>query len=121
MTREFQSTLEAFAIELTALRHYILCMAHVKRLAYGEFMSSLRVKGRTKASEAHELDQQFGENGSIDIGKSQRLSKEGNTRINKVSAMKPGLSKINQKMHISSCCGSPEIHIQIAEITCCID
>ena len=57
-------------------------------------MSSLSVKGRTKSWEAHERDQQFGVNESVDIGKIQRRRKEGNARINKVSAMKPGLAKI---------------------------
>jgi len=64
-------------------------------------MSSLGVKGRIKSWEAHEHDQQFGENESIDIGKSQRLRKEGNARINKVSAMRPGLAKIIEKVCIS--------------------
>jgi len=64
-------------------------------------MSSLGVKGRTKSSEAHERDQQFGENESIDIGKSQRVRMEGNARINKVSAMRPGLAKIIEKVRIS--------------------
>jgi hypothetical protein len=50
-------------------------------------MSSLGVKGCTKSWEAHECDQQFGENESIVIVKSQRLRKEGNARINQVSAM----------------------------------
>jgi len=76
-------------------------MAHVIQLALGAFMSSLGVKGRTKSWEAHERDQHFGENESIDIGKSQRLRKEGNARINKVSAMKPGLAKIIEKVRIS--------------------
>jgi len=61
-------------------------------------MSSLSVKGRTKSWEAHERNQQFGENECTDIGKSQRLQKEGNARINKVSAMKPGLAKKIQKV-----------------------
>jgi len=64
-------------------------------------MSSLAVKGRPKSWEAHESDQQFGENESIDVGMSQRLRKEGNARINKVSAMRPGLAKIIEKVHIS--------------------
>ena len=76
-------------------------MAHVIQLALGAFMSSLGVKSRTKSWEAHECDQQFGENESIDIGKSQRLRKEGNARIDKVSAMRPGLAKIIQNIHIS--------------------
>jgi len=101
MTRELQSTLEASGIEWPALRNHILCMAHVIQLALGAFLSSLGVKGRTKSWEAHERDQQFGGNASMDIGKSQRLRNESNARINKVSAMKPGLVKIIEKVHIS--------------------
>jgi hypothetical protein len=40
-------------------------------------------------------------NRSIDIGKSQRLQKEGNAGINKVLAMRPGLAKIIEKVRIS--------------------
>jgi len=76
-------------------------MAHVIQLALGAFMSSLSVKGRTKCWEAHECNQQFGEKESIEIGKSQRLRKEGNAGINIVLAMKPGLAKIIEKVHIS--------------------
>jgi len=101
MTHELQSTLEASAMLWPALRNHIPCIAHVIQLALGAFMSSLGVKGRTKSSEANERDQQFGENQSIDIGKSQRLRKEGNARINKVSAMKPGLGKIIENVRIS--------------------
>jgi len=77
-------------------------MAHVIQLASGAFMSSLGVKGRTKSWEAHERHQQFGEHESIDIGKSQRLQKEGNARINKVLAMRPGLAKIIEKVRTIS-------------------
>jgi hypothetical protein len=101
MTLKLQSTLEASGIEWPALRNHIPCMAHVIQLALGAFMSCLSVKGRTKSLEAHERDQHFGEYEHIDIGKSQRLRKEGNAKINKVSAMKPGLAKIIQKVHIS--------------------
>jgi hypothetical protein len=76
-------------------------MTHVIQLALGAFMSSLGVKGRTKSWQAHERYQQFGENESIDIGNSQRLRKEGNDRINKVSAMRPGLPRIIEKVLIS--------------------
>jgi len=76
-------------------------MAHVIQLALGAFMSSLGVKGRTKSWEAHVRDQQFVENESFDIGRSQRLRKEGNARINKVSPMKSGLAKIIEKVRIS--------------------
>jgi len=101
MTRELQSTFEASGIEWPVLRNHLPCMAHIIQLALGAFMSSLCVKGRTRSREAHERDQQFGENESIDIRKSQRLRKEGNARINKVSAMRPGIAKIIGKVHIS--------------------
>jgi len=97
MTCELHSTLEASGIEWPALRNHIPCMVHIIQLALGAFMSSLGVKGWTKSWEAHERDQQFGENESIDIGKIQRLRKEGNARINKVSAMRPGLARIIEK------------------------
>jgi len=76
-------------------------MAHVMQLASGAFMTSPGVKGRNKSWEAHEHDHQFGENESVDIGKSQRLRKEGITRIKKVLAMKPGLAKVIEKVCIS--------------------
>ena len=121
MTRELQTTLEASGIEWPALRNHIPCMAHIIQLSLGAFMSSLGVKGRTKSWEAHERDQQFGENESTDIGKSQRLRKEGNARINKVSAMRPGLAKIIEKVHIPRYIDSPETDIHKAENSCCID
>jgi len=73
MTRELQSTLEASRIEWPALRNHIPCMVHVIELPLAAFISSLCVQGRTNSWEAHERDQQFGENDCIDIGKSQRL------------------------------------------------
>jgi hypothetical protein len=101
MTHELQSTHEASGIEWPALTNHIPQMAHVLQLALGAFMSSLGVKGRTNSWEAHERDQAFGENDSIDIGKCQRLRKEGNARINNVSAMRPGFAKIIEKVGIS--------------------
>jgi len=101
ITCELQSTLEASGIEWPALRSHIPCMAHVIQLALGAFMSSLSVKDHTKSWEAHERHQQFGENESIDVEESQILRKEGNARINKVSAMRPGLAKIFEKVCIS--------------------
>jgi len=121
MTRELQSTLEASAIQWTALRNHLPCMLHVIQLAVGAIMSCLGVKGRTKSWEAHERDQQFGDNKGIDIGKIQRLPKEGNARIIKVLAMKPGLAKIIEKVRISWYFGSPEIDHHISENACCID
>jgi len=121
MTCELQSTLEASGIEWPALRNHIPCMAHVIQLALGAFMSSLGVKGHTKSWEAHECDQQFGENERIDGGKSQRLRKEGNARSNKVSAMKASLAKIIEKVRISWYFESPEADLHIAENACCIN
>jgi len=121
MTLELQSTLEASGIEWPALRNHIPCMPHVIQLASGAFMSSLGVKGRTKSWEAHECDQQFGENESIDIGKSQRLRKVGNARINKVSAMQPGLAEIIGKVCISRYFESPETNLDKSDNACCTD
>jgi len=84
-------------------------------------MSSLGVKGCTKSWEAHERDQQFGENERIHIGKSHRLQREVDARINKVSGMKPGLAKIIYKVLISWYFESPEIDLHIAENACSID
>jgi len=44
-------------------------------------MNSLSVKDHTKSWEAHECDQQQGENDSIENGKSQSLRKDGSARI----------------------------------------
>jgi hypothetical protein len=101
ITCELKSTLEAPRIEWLALRNHIPCMVHVILLSLCVFISSLSVKDRTMSWEAHQRDQQFGENISIDIRKSQRLRKEGSARINKVSAMRPGLAKIIEKVRIS--------------------
>jgi len=101
MTRELQSTLEASGVEWPELRNHIPRMAPVIQLALGAFMSSLGVKGCTKSWEAYERKQQFRENESIDIGKSQRLRKVPNARINKVSATRPGLAKIIETVRIS--------------------
>ena len=70
MTREQQSTLEGIGIKLAELMDHIPCMGHVIQLALGAFRCSLSVNGRTKSAEAHERDQQFGDNESIDIGMS---------------------------------------------------
>jgi hypothetical protein len=82
MTWELPSTFEASGIECAALTNHIPWMAYIIQLASGAFMSSLSLKRRTKSRETHEHDQQFGEMGSLDIGKSQRLRKEGNAEIN---------------------------------------
>jgi len=84
MTPELLTTREASSMEWLTLRNHIPCLAHVVELSLGAFMSSLGVKGCIKSWEALQCDQQFGENENTDIGKSQRLRKEGNARINKV-------------------------------------
>jgi len=119
--RKLQSTLEASRIEWPALRNHIPCMAHVIQLASWAFMGSLGLKGTTKSWETHERDQQFGENESINIRKSQRLRKEGNATINKVSAMRPGLAEIIENVSISRYFGSPETDLHIVENACYID
>jgi hypothetical protein len=121
ITRELQITRKASGIEWPALRNHIPCMAHIIQLSLGAFMSSLGVKGRTKSREAHEGDQQFGENESTDIGQSQRLRKEGNARINMVSAMRPGLAKIIGKVRTSTYYAGAETDLHIVENACCID
>jgi len=121
MTHELQSTFEASGIEWPTLRNHIPCMAHVIQLVLRAFMSSLGVQGHTKSWEAHQRDQQFGQNESTDIEKSQTLRKEGNARINKVSAMRPGLAKIIEKLRISTYFESAETDLHIAVNACCID
>jgi len=115
MTHELLSTLEVSGIEWPALRNHIPCMDYVIQLALGVFMCSLSVQQCTKCWEAHERDQQFGENKSLDIRKSQRHRKEGNAGINKVSVMRPGLAKIIEKGHISRYFQSLENDLYIAE------
>jgi len=96
-------------------------MAHFIQVALGAFMSTVGVKGSTKSWEAHERDQLFGQNESIAIRKSQWLRQEGNARINKVSAMKPGIATIIQKESISRYFGSAETGLHIAGNAYCID
>jgi len=121
MTQELQSTLEASGIEWRAMRNHIPCMAHINQLALGGFMCSLGVKVWTKSWEAHERDQQFGENHSTNIGNSQRLQKKGNARNNKVLAMRPRIAKIIEKVRISCHFERPETDLHIAPNACCID
>jgi len=121
MNRELQSILEAPAIHWPALRHHNPCMAHVIPLAVCAFRSSLSVKVCTKCSKAHARDQQFKQNESIVLGKSQRIRNAGNARIHKLSALRPGLAKIIEKVFISKYIESPETNLHIAEDACCID
>jgi hypothetical protein len=96
-------------------------MAHVIQLALGAFVSSLGVKSSTKSWTAHEHDHQFGEKERIDIGHSERLRKEDNATSNKVSAMRPGLGMIIEKVYISTHFGWPKTDNQMAENACCVD
>jgi len=93
---------------------------HIIQLAFGGFMSSLRVQGLMKSWQAHECDQQFGENDRPDIGKCQRMWKEGNARINKVSAMRPGFAKIIEKVCISRHFQRPETDLHTVKNGCWI-
>jgi hypothetical protein len=101
MTHELRSTNDACGIEWPALCYHRPCGPHGTQLAVGELMSSFGVKGCTKSWEDHERDEQFGENESIDIGKSQTLRKVCNAAINQVSAMRLGLAKLIEKVHIA--------------------
>jgi len=121
MTGEPQWTLEASGIEGAAMMNHIPCLAHGIQLALSAFMSSLTVKGRAKSWESHEHDPQFWENESTVIGKSQRLRKEGNARMNKVSAMMPDVTKIIEKVCNRRHFERPETEPHIAENACCID
>jgi len=87
----------------------------------GASVSSLDVKGRTMSWEAHERDHQFGGNDSINIGQSPSLRNESNASIIMMSAMRPCLAKIIQKVRISRYFESPETDHHRAEIACCTD
>ena len=71
--------------------------------------------------EAHERDHQFGGNDSINIGQSPSLRNESNASIIMMSAMRPCLAKIIQKVRISRYFESPETDHHRAEIACCTD
>jgi enterochelin esterase-like enzyme len=85
---------------------------------FGRIHEQSGCKRWTKSWEAHERDQQFGENESTDIRKSHRLRKLGNATINKVSAMRPVLAKIIEKVHISTYYESADTDLHIAEKAC---
>jgi len=120
ITPELQSTHEISGIESPALTHHIPCMAHVIQLALGAFMFRLNVNGHTKSREAHEHNQQFGENEGIHIGKSQRLWTEGNALINTMLAMGLGLVQTIGNERISRYFESPETDPHIAKNACSI-
>jgi len=90
-------------------------MAHVIQLALRTFICSLGVKGHNKSWKSHVPAQQFGENKSSDIGKRQRLRNEGNASMNEVSALRPGLARIIEKVRISRHTKWPDNAHHIAE------
>jgi len=96
-------------------------MAHIIQHVLGASMSNLGVKGCTKSWEAHEGDQQFGENETIHVGKSQKLRNEGDARINKQSAMRPGFARIIEQVCISRNFESPETGLHRALNACCMN
>jgi hypothetical protein len=96
-------------------------MVQVIQLALGDSMSSLGVKGHTMCWEGHECDQQLEEDESIHIGRSERLRKEGNARINNLSAMRLGFPMTIEKVHISRYFESPKTDLVVADIACGID
>jgi len=84
-------------------------------------MSSLSVAGSTKSLGTHERVQQYGENKTMDIGKCQRLPNKSNARINKLSAMRPGLTKIIENVCMSTYCERPQTDLHKAENHCRIE
>jgi len=121
ITHKLRSMLEASRIEWPALWNHIPCMVHVILLALGAFMISIAFTGHIKSSEAQERNQQFGENDSIDIRKSQRLWNEGNAWMHKVLATRPCFAKIFEKEHNSRNFEYPDTELDIAQNACCID
>ena len=61
---------------------------------FGCIQEQSRCKDHSKSSEAYGRALQFGETECTVIGKSRRLRKEGNARIDMVLAVRPGLAKI---------------------------
>jgi len=84
------------------------------------FTSHLGVNGHGKFWDALACDEQFEENNSTDIGRSQRLGKEGNARFHQVSALRPDLAKIIEIVHISSNFETPETDLHISANDYCI-
>jgi len=121
MTQEPQSTHESSGIEWPASRYQTPCMSHGIHPALDPLISSFGVRCLTKSWNAHDHDQRFRENQRTEIGNSQRLCKEANVTINKVSAMRLGVVKIIQTVGNSKTVHSTETdHIKAAN-ACCIN
>jgi len=121
MMQEQHSTIDASGIVSPAMNIRIPCMAHVIQFALSAFLSSFRVDGHTKSWNVQERKQHFGKNACMDTGNSQRLRKNGNARITKMSDMRLRWAKIIRNVRFSGHLQSPETDIHIAENTCCID
>jgi hypothetical protein len=95
-------------------------MVHLNLLALAAFMASIAVEAHRKSWKAHKHLQQCRVNESTVIGYRQRLQKPSNAIINNVSAMRPGLAKIIEKVCIVRYVERAETDLHIAEIACCI-
>jgi len=93
--------------------HHPACFRCIQ-LALDALMSNLGAREHTMSCEVHEYDQQFGENECSEIGHYQRLQKEGNARINMVSAMRPGSAMTNERVCISRYFESHQTDLHIA-------
>jgi len=120
-TWEPQSPVKCSVIAMRAFLNQNRRMAEAIQLVRGTLMRSVGVQGRIKFWGANQCDQQFGENRSSDIGKSQRLPKEGNVRITKMLAMWPHMAKLIEKVPIWRNIESPETDLHIAVNGCSID
>jgi hypothetical protein len=106
-------------MERPALRNHIPHMVHVILLAIDGPMSSVSVERRTKSSEVLECSAVWRE-WIIANGKRQTLRNKGDTRINKVSAMRPGLVKLMKKVRLAGYFESPDSDVHITENACCV-
>jgi len=121
LTLELHSTFEQSGILWPAFRNLIPYMAYGIKLALEAFMSSLGANRPTKFSEDNEGDLQFGANGTLDFGISDRIPKEINGRISQVSAMRPGEVMLIEKVRMSTYFESPETDIHFEVNVCYID
>ena len=98
MNHTMQSALKALGMKSPTLRNHIACVANAIQLAMYAFMNCLGVKCHTKSCEAHDHKQRFVHSENTEIWMSHKLGQECNARINKASAMRPGLAKMIEKV-----------------------
>ena len=103
------------------MRNHVRCMAHVIELALDTSLNSFSANSCTQFWEAHERNQQSGENKSIDIGKSPRFRTQGNSQIDKLLAVRSDLAKIIEKIRISTYFESFKTDLHIVQNSCCIN